>query len=122
MRTTPTGEPKTPQSGHWLFDFKQIVDRIEVWENYTTKMGTQNIIEQPHDTCQLSHYSKYNETAPLTFLKKYGLAFYEIVLNPWKNMKYKCSGTSAYKSQIVGYQSNQKLLHHYKRSKNQLNS
>ena len=86
MRTTPTGEPKTPQSGHRLFDFKQIVNRNEVWENHTTKIGKHYIIEQPHDTCQLSHYSKHNETASLNFFKKYGLAFCEIVLNPWKTL------------------------------------
>ena len=29
------------------------------------------------------------------------------------NKKYNCSGPPAFKSQRVGYQSNQKLLHHY---------
>ena len=38
------------------------------------------------------------------------------------NNKYNCSGPPTIKSQKVGYQSNQKLLHHYKHSKNQLNS
>ena len=32
---------------------------------------------------------------------------------PKLNMKYNCSGPPAVKSQRVGYQSNQKLLHHY---------
>ena len=29
------------------------------------------------------------------------------------NKKYNCSGSLAFKSQRVGYHSNQKLLHHY---------
>ena len=29
------------------------------------------------------------------------------------NKKYNCSGSPAFKSQRVGYQSNQKLMHHY---------
>ena len=29
------------------------------------------------------------------------------------NKKYNCSGCPAFKSQRVGYQSNQKLMHHY---------
>ena len=35
---------------------------------------------------------------------------------------HNCNGSPAFKSQRVGYQSNQKLLHHYQHSKNQLNS
>ena len=31
------------------------------------------------------------------------------------NKKYNCTGPPAFKSQKVGYQSNQKLLHHYQR-------
>ena len=38
------------------------------------------------------------------------------------NKKYNCSGPQAFKSQGVGYQSNQKLLHHFLHSKHQLNS
>ena len=45
-------------------------------------MGTQNIIEQLNDNCQLSHYSKYTEAASLSFFKKYGLAFRKTVPNP----------------------------------------
>ena len=33
--------------------------------------------------------------------------------NNSNNKKYNCSGLPAFKSQSVGYQSNQKLLHHY---------
>ena len=50
-------------------------------------------------------------------------------LAPWllwvpgiKNRKYNWSVPLAFKSQRVGYQSNQKLLHHYQHSKYQLNS
>ena len=76
-------------------------------------MGLQTTIEQLHDSCLLSHFKKkMYETASLNYLKKYGLASDETVLNPWKNMKYNCSGTSGFVSQRVGYQSNQKLLHH----------
>ena len=32
------------------------------------------------------------------------------------------SGSAAFKSQRVGYKSNQKLLHHYQHSNNQFNS
>ena len=38
-----------------------------------------------------------------------------------KNKKYNRSGPTVFKSQTVGYQFNQKLLHHYWHSKNQLN-
>ena len=38
------------------------------------------------------------------------------------NKKYNCSGTPAFKSQRVEYQSDQKLLRHYQHSLNQLNS
>ena len=38
------------------------------------------------------------------------------------NRKYICNGPPAFKSQTVGYQSNQKLLHHSRHAKNQLNS
>ena len=30
-----------------------------------------------------------------------------------ENKKYNCSGPATFKGQRVGYQSNQKLLHHY---------
>ena len=39
-----------------------------------------------------------------------------------KNKKYNYNGPLAFKSQRVGYQTNQKLLHHYYHTKNQLNS
>ena len=37
------------------------------------------------------------------------------------NKKYNCSRPPEFKSKRVRYQSNQKLLHHYQNSKNQLN-
>ena len=36
-----------------------------------------------------------------------------VLIKYFKYKKYNCSGTPAFKSQRVGYQSNQKLLHHY---------
>ena len=33
-------------------------------------------------------------------------------LKNWDNKKYNCSGSLAFKSQRVAYESNQKLLHH----------
>ena len=36
--------------------------------------------------------------------------------------KYNCSELPAFKGQRVGYQSNQKLLHHYQHLNNKLNS
>ena len=41
--------------------------------------------------------------------------------NKW-NKKYSFTGPLGFKSQRVGYQSNQKLLYHYQHSRNQLNS
>ena len=38
------------------------------------------------------------------------------------NNKCSCCGHLTFKSQRVGYQPNQNLLHHYQHSKNQLNS
>ena len=46
-------------------------------------------------------------------------------LSIWKqkqNKNYNCNGPPAFKSQKVGYQSNEKLLHHYQHLKNHLNS
>ena len=37
------------------------------------------------------------------------------------NKKYSCSGTPAFKSQRVGYQSDQKILRHYQHLNNHLN-
>ena len=38
------------------------------------------------------------------------------------NKKYNCKGPPTLKSQRVGYQHNQIILHHYQHSKNQRNS
>ena len=39
-----------------------------------------------------------------------------------QNKKYNCSGPTAFNRQTVGYQSHQKLLHHYQHLNNQSNS
>ena len=37
-----------------------------------------------------------------------------------KNMNYNCSGAPVFKSENIGYQFNQKLLHHYQHSNNSI--
>ena len=46
----------------------------------------------------------------------YNISYYK------PNKKCNCSGPPTFISERAGYQSNQKLLHHYQYSKNQLNS
>ena len=42
-------------------------------------------------------------------------------LETFQNKKYNCRGLPTFKIQTEGYQSNQKLLHQYQHSRNQLN-
>ena len=62
---------------------------------------------------------KFSQRLGSTFLTLIHNSESHIILS---DKKYNCSGALTFKSQRVGYQSNQKLLHHYQHAKNQLNS
>ena len=86
---------------------------------------------ESHSTCCHRNLTDYNLTSPveqtdLTPHQDLEKIFYSSrslssllfatpknFINNRKSKKYNCSGSSAFKSQRVGYQSNQKLLHHY---------
>ena len=75
------------------------------------------------DSRKDSHSTKLKQS-PQTFVKLTfrelcgsklsGLHHFDnmVIIAHWANKKYNCSGSSAFKSQRVGYLSNQKLLHH----------
>ena len=60
----------------------------------------------------------FQKTSSLFF---FALLSHYILTFTWLKSKHNCSGPTTFKSPGVGYQSNQKVLHHHQHSKYHLN-